>query len=72
MSERELVGTVAVDSGQISIVDPAHINDKAYVDVENIIVIRIGILYSYCEGQCLFWDTILFCRCNRYRVTGIG
>ena len=25
MSERELVGTVAVDSGQIAIVDPSHI-----------------------------------------------
>ena len=35
MSERKLLGTVAVDSGQISIVDPAHINDKAYVDVES-------------------------------------
>ena len=25
MSERKLVGTIAVDSGQIAIVDPSHI-----------------------------------------------
>ena len=35
MSERQLLGYLPVDSGQISIVDPAHIDDKAYVDVES-------------------------------------
>jgi hypothetical protein len=37
MSERKLVGTVAVDSGQIAIVDPSHI-----LEMEDFLKISTG------------------------------
>ncbi len=37
MSERELVGTVVVDSGQIAIVDPSHI--ESALESEDLLII---------------------------------
>ena len=49
MSERKLVGTVAVDSGEIAIVDPSHILQDGRLTLRVSTVIGDGVFPVYFE-----------------------